>query len=166
MRCCKPLSIPCRDRHGTVIGSAASCRVASREWSLPMSFAEFWPVYVRAHSRPATRVVHLVGTLGLAWVSHFFVEHNMPATFDHPLWSWWADQRMMFLMVTGQMGREVRRYTSPSNRGHRRGAASPRHPFHRTKSGQLIESGPASQGREAVPRSADHSMRTARIRLS
>ncbi len=92
-----------------------------------MTFAEFWPVYVRAHSRPATRVVHLVGTLGgwmlvgaaiaerrwwwivvaiavaygLAWVSHFFVEHNMPATFDHPLWSWWADQRMMFLMVTG-----------------------------------------------------------------
>ena len=157
-----------------------------------MSFAEFWPVYVRAHSRPATRVVHLVGTLGgwmlvgaaiaerrwwwivvaiavaygLAWVSHFFVEHNMPATFDHPLWSWWADQRMMFLMVTGQMGREVRRYTSPSSRGHRRGAASPRHPFHRAKSGGLIESGPASQGREAVPRSADHSMRTARIRLS
>jgi hypothetical protein len=120
-----------------------------------MSFAEFWPIYVRAHSRPATRVVHLIGTLGgwmlvgaaiaerrwwwilvaiavaygLAWASHFFVEHNMPATFDHPLWSWWADQRMMFLMVTGQMGREVRRYTSPSSRGHRRGAASPKHSF-------------------------------------
>jgi len=62
-----------------------------------MTFAEFWPVYVRAHSRPATRVAHLVGTLGgwmlvgaaiaerrwwwiaaavvlaygLAWVAHF-----------------------------------------------------------------------------------------------
>ena len=103
-----------------------------------MTFAEFWPVYVRAHSQPATRVVHLVGTLGgwmfvgaaiaerrgwwilaalavaygLAWISHLFVEHNMPATFDHPLFSWWADQRMVFLMLTGQMGREVRRYTS------------------------------------------------------
>src|SRR6202007_2087 len=98
-----------------------------------MTFAEFWPVYVRAHSRLGTRVVHLVGTLagwmlvgaaivegrwggvlaglllsyGLAWLAHFFVEHNMPATFDHPLFSWWADQRMVFLMLTGQMRREV-----------------------------------------------------------
>jgi len=101
-----------------------------------MTFAEFWPVYVRAHSRPGTRVAHLVGTLGgwmlvgaaiaerrwwwvamavvlaygLAWLAHLFVEHNMPATFEHPLFSWWADQRMVFLMVTGQMGREVKRY--------------------------------------------------------
>lgn len=104
-----------------------------------MTFAEFWPVYVRAHRRPVTRVAHLVGTLGgwmlvgaavaqrrwwlvlaalgvsygLAWIAHFFVEHNTPATFDHPLFSWWADQRMVFLMLTGQMGREVRRYAGP-----------------------------------------------------
>ena len=103
-----------------------------------MTFAEFWPVYVRAHSRSATRVAHLVGTLGgwmlvgaaiverrwwwiaaavvlayaLAWVAHFFVEHNNPATFEHPLLSWWADQRMTFLMITGQMGREVKRYAN------------------------------------------------------
>jgi hypothetical protein len=102
-----------------------------------MTFAEFWPIYVRAHSRPATRVVHLVGTLGgwmlvgaaiaerrwwwiaaavmaaygLAWLAHFFVEHNIPATFEHPLFSWWADQRMVFLMIAGQMGKEVKRYT-------------------------------------------------------
>ena len=105
-----------------------------------MMFAEFWRVYVRAHSRPATRVVHLVGTLGgwmlvgaaiaerrwwwvlaalvvaygLAWLAHFFIEHNMPATFEHPLFSWWADQRMVFLMITGQMGREVNQYASPA----------------------------------------------------
>jgi len=37
----------------------------------------------------------------------------MPATFDHPLLSWWADQRMVFLMITGQMGTEVKRYSGP-----------------------------------------------------
>ena len=103
-----------------------------------MTFAEFWPVYVRAHSRPGTRLVHLVGTLGgwmlvgaaiaerrwlwvlaaiavaygLAWLGHLFVEHNMPATFEHPLYSWWADQRMVFLMITGQMGKEAQRYAA------------------------------------------------------
>jgi hypothetical protein len=104
-----------------------------------MTFAEFWPVYVRAHSQPGTRVAHLAGTLGgwmlvgaaiaerrwwwvlaailvaygLAWLAHLFVEHNMPATFEHPLFSWWADQRMVFLMITGQMTKEVKRYTAP-----------------------------------------------------
>jgi hypothetical protein len=101
-----------------------------------VTFGEFWPAYVRAHSKPATRVVHCVGTLvgwmlaggaiavhrwwwlvaalvisyALAWLSHCFVEHNRPATFEHPLWSWWADQRMVFLMLIGRMGGEVRKY--------------------------------------------------------
>ncbi|HEX2710770.1 MAG TPA: DUF962 domain-containing protein [Candidatus Acidoferrales bacterium] len=102
----------------------------------PRSFAEFWPHYVLAHRHPTTRAFHFAGTLlawtlvvgaivlgnawlvlaamlvpyGLAWFSHFFVEHNRPATFGHPLWSWWADQRMVALMLAGRMGDEVRRY--------------------------------------------------------
>jgi hypothetical protein len=47
-----------------------------------------------------------------AWVSHFFVEHNRPASFDHPLWSWLADQKMVALVLTGRMNREVRRFTA------------------------------------------------------
>ena len=103
-----------------------------------MTFAEFWPDYVRAHSKPATRVVHCLGTMlgwvllgaaiaarrwwwiagavlvsyALAWLSHFLLEHNKPATFEHPLWSWWADQRMVFLMFIGKMGEEVKRFTT------------------------------------------------------
>ena len=99
------------------------------------SFASFWPEYVRAHSHPGTRAIHLAGTLAgwalliaaialrhwwwialalivsyaLAWVSHFFVEHNRPATFEHPLFSWWADQKMVALMLAGKMNAEVRR---------------------------------------------------------
>ncbi len=100
------------------------------------NFNNFWPEYVCAHSQPGTRAIHFVGTLAgwvllaaaillqrwwiagalflpyaLASVSHFFVEHNRPASFQHPLWSWWADQRMVALMLAGKMKQEVRRFT-------------------------------------------------------
>jgi hypothetical protein len=103
--------------------------------NMETNFATFWPEYVRAHSQPGTRAAHLAGTLtgwalliaavalphwwwialalvvpyAPAWISHFFVEHNRPATFDHPLWSWWADQKMVALMLAGKMADEVRR---------------------------------------------------------
>jgi len=108
-----------------------------------VTFAEFWPAYVRMHSKSTTQVVHCVGTIlgwmllggalalrrwwwiaaallisyALAWISHFFVEHNKPASFEHPLWSWWADQRMMFLTLIGQMGNEVRKYSGADKEG-------------------------------------------------
>jgi hypothetical protein len=114
-----------------------SWQCGEREGS-QMTFAEFWPDYVRAHSKPATRVVHCVGTIlgwmlvggaiavhrwwwiaaavvvayALAWLSHFLVEHNRPATFEHPLWSWWADQRMVFLTLIGRMGEEAKKFTA------------------------------------------------------
>ncbi|MCA1635960.1 MAG: DUF962 domain-containing protein [Acidobacteria bacterium] len=99
------------------------------------SFNDFWPFYVREHSRPATRALHAAGTLAstslfvalvatgrwrwlplalvvgyaAAWIGHFFVEHNRPATFKHPLWSFAADYKMVALMLAGRMGREVER---------------------------------------------------------
>ena len=51
----------------------------------------------------------LIIPYALAWISHFFIEHNKPATFGHPLWSWWADQRMVFLTLVGKMSDEVKR---------------------------------------------------------
>ncbi len=106
-----------------------------------MSFPEFWPEYVRAHRQPATRIAHCMGTLAgwtilvwalttrrwwwiaaalvtpyaLAWMSHFFVEHNRPATFEHPLWSWLADQKMVALMLGGKMGTEVAKCAAPED---------------------------------------------------
>jgi hypothetical protein len=100
-----------------------------------LSFSEFWPVYVRAHSEPMTRGLHFVGTLAgwgilaaaivtghwwwmvaalvvpytLAWIGHFFVEHNQPATFEHPLWSWWAGQKMVGMILLGRIGEEVKK---------------------------------------------------------
>ena len=97
------------------------------------SFAEFWPHYLREHARPATRALHYVGTslvilcaIGgvvtghpllfaampvagyfFAWVAHFTVEHNRPATFAHPLWSLAADFRMYGCWITGRLGPEL-----------------------------------------------------------
>jgi len=97
------------------------------------TFAEFWPFYVTEHSRPATRWLHAAGTLagvalliffaatarwawmplalvpgyGFAWVGHFFVERNRPATFAHPWWSFVSDFRMLWLLATGRLGRHT-----------------------------------------------------------
>lgn len=106
----------------------------------PQNFAEFWPHYVLAHRGPVTRAFHASGTIlgwallltavylqrpwlvpaalgvpyALAWCSHFFVEHNLPASFSHPLWSFAADQKMLALILTGKMGEEVRRCAEES----------------------------------------------------
>lgn len=99
------------------------------------TFDEFWPFYVKEHQKKTTRILHFIGTTGAmaclagglltkrrwllavapvvgygpAWVSHFFVEGNMPATFKHPLWSLRADLVMWSKMVRFQMADEVER---------------------------------------------------------
>ena len=99
------------------------------------TFAEFWPFYLREHSRPATRRLHYIGTslvialaiaalltgnwwllvalpvagYFFAWVAHFTVERNRPATFTYPLWSLAADFRMYFLWISGRLKPELER---------------------------------------------------------
>ena len=99
------------------------------------NFAEFWPYYLREHSRPATRALHYFGTslvLALAayalltgklllliamplagyffaWVGHFGIEKNRPATFTYPLWSLGADFKMWWMCLTGRLGPELHR---------------------------------------------------------
>jgi len=99
------------------------------------TFEEFWPFYVGEHSRKATRLFHFVGStmgasLGLAavalrrpsllglglvcgygpaWVSHFFIEKNKPASFKYPLWSFAADWVMWTKIIEGTMDAEVER---------------------------------------------------------
>ena len=94
------------------------------------SFAEFWPYYLNEHSNPVTRLLHCIGSVaaigfvllmiaigkwwlfplalvpgyGMAWIGHFFVEKNRPATFTYPLWSFMGDWKMLALMLTGRLG--------------------------------------------------------------
>ena len=98
------------------------------------SFEEFWPYYLSEHWKPATRALHFAGTAcvcaclllaaalsawwllaapfagySFAWIGHFFVERNRPATFTYPLWSLRGDFRMFRLMLLGRIGPELER---------------------------------------------------------
>jgi hypothetical protein len=50
-----------------------------------------------------------------AWISHFFIEKNRPATFTYPAWSFAADWKMWFLMATGRLNAELDRLRIPAN---------------------------------------------------
>jgi hypothetical protein len=106
------------------------------------SYADFWPYYLREHSKPSTRAIHYAGTIlaiaslialivtrnawfglgalvggyGFAWFGHFFVEKNRPATFTYPLWSLISDFRMAWTWVTGRLGPELTRAGIESRR--------------------------------------------------
>ena len=97
---------------------------------------EFWPFYLHEHSFGLNRVLHFIGsTLGLviaaiaigtrkywllipamvcgyafAWVGHFFIEKNRPATFKYPLKSFISDWRMWYCILSAQIGKEMKRY--------------------------------------------------------
>ena len=108
------------------------------------TFREFWRFYVGEHRHPRCRALHYlaasmaiscvalaiatrsawwlvwapVASYGLAWIGHFFVERNRPATFRYLRWSFVAEFKMFGLFLTGRMGREVERLY-----GHRHPAA-------------------------------------------
>ena len=99
-----------------------------------MTYAEFWPIYLRAHARPATRALHYAGSslalaclfggvlatwplliaapvvgYGFAWAAHYGLEGNQPQTFGHPFWSLASDLRMLALAGTGRLTPHLRR---------------------------------------------------------
>jgi hypothetical protein len=99
------------------------------------TFEDFWPTYLRQHAKPRTRALHYLGTglatLGLvafvvagdpwillavavagygpAWIAHFFIEKNRPATFRYPLWSLAGDFRMTFSWLAGHIAEDLER---------------------------------------------------------
>ncbi|MCI0516212.1 MAG: DUF962 domain-containing protein [Woeseiaceae bacterium] len=92
------------------------------------SFSEFYPYYLKEHSHPACRALHYTGTslalliwiyalwtgqyllllaglvvgYGFAWTGHFFFEHNRPATFQYPLYSFMGDWVMLKDFLSGR----------------------------------------------------------------
>lgn len=96
---------------------------------------EFWPFYLGEHSWKLNRSLHFIGSgLGLvflvlavvlrmpllilggfvcgyafAWIGHFFIEKNRPATFKYPLKSFISDWKMFYYILTGRIDEEFKR---------------------------------------------------------
>jgi len=99
------------------------------------TFEAFWPFYVGEHRLPLSRALHYIGSFaapstlvwviatgnwaffplvlvagyGPAWVGHFILEKNRPATFKYPLFSIRGDYKMLGLALRGKMADEVTR---------------------------------------------------------
>lgn len=95
------------------------------------TYSAFFDFYLSEHSHPRTRALHyigsslgiaalimavaqrqplwllagLIGGYGCAWIGHFFIEKNRPATFTYPLWSFVGDYHMFALWLSGQLAK-------------------------------------------------------------
>lgn len=94
------------------------------------SFREFYPYYLAEHSDRRCRALHYMGSTlvliilitafvsgnfwwlllapvagyGFAWIGHFVFEHNKPATFKHPWYSFIGDWVMYKDFIVGLFG--------------------------------------------------------------
>jgi hypothetical protein len=99
------------------------------------SFREFWPYYLGEHSLPECRIQHFLGLAlaipflfvavatgeirwlvlativgyGFAFWGHYRFEKNRPATFQYPVYSFFADWKMFWMMRDGTLDEELRR---------------------------------------------------------
>jgi hypothetical protein len=93
------------------------------------TFGDFYPFYLSEHANRTTRRLHFVGTsvalvlliasvvtqiwwliavalvqgYAFAWVGHFFFEHNKPATFKYPGFSFMGDWRLWWEILSGKL---------------------------------------------------------------
>ena len=104
------------------------------------NFQAFFAFYLRQHTHPGCRAVHYGGTVaatlllpaalisgvwwlaalapvagyGPAWIGHFALERNRPATFKYPLWSLMSDYYMLALALSGRLPRRLHRTLPPA----------------------------------------------------
>ena len=96
------------------------------------NYQEFYYFYLSEHSNNVCRNLHYIGNTivllvliysiytqdfillwslpvigyGFAWIGHFFFEHNKPASFKWPIWSFVSDWVMLFQFITGTLKKE------------------------------------------------------------
>ncbi len=93
------------------------------------TLSEFYPFYLNEHTNRISRRLHFTGTsialallvmafifskwwlvllaliqgYAFAWGGHFCFEHNKPATFKYPWFSFLSDWRMWWEILTGKI---------------------------------------------------------------
>ena len=93
------------------------------------TFKAFYPFYLSQHKNSTCKKLHFIGTsliicmlayillnsawlllftlpllgYGFAWIGHFFFEHNKPATFTYPWYSFLGDWVMYKDIVIGRI---------------------------------------------------------------
>lgn len=86
------------------------------------SFKEFYPFYLSQHRKLWTKRLHFAGGVAsitlliegkfiyalvagyaFAWIGHFFIEKNKPATFTHPIYSFMGDWHMFWDVLRGKI---------------------------------------------------------------
>lgn len=92
------------------------------------NFEEFYPYYIDEHKSKYNKLLHFIGTTiffifmiifissfepkyifygflsgyGWAWIGHFFIEKNKPATFTYPFFSLLSDYVMFWEILRGK----------------------------------------------------------------
>ena len=93
------------------------------------NFGEFYPFYLGEHQNRSCRRLHFIGSwlvlltiigvlisrwwwgfilvpifgYGFAWIGHYYFEKNRPATFTHPIYSFFGDWVMFRDILTGRI---------------------------------------------------------------
>ena|SRR5205085_996119 len=105
------------------------------------TFKSFYQFYLTEHGDVRNRTLHFLGTAillicfvagiitgkwwlfilipvvgyGFAWVGHFFIEKNKPATFSYPLYSLASDFVMFWHILTGRIDSKLKEAKKQSN---------------------------------------------------
>ena len=113
------------------VGRIRACPLCGKvvAYATRMTFATYWPHYLRHHSNRTNRTLHFVGWLvllcaaavalatqsgpwlvagiaaayTLAWIGHFSFQREAPDTFRHPWLANLASLKMFALMATGRL---------------------------------------------------------------
>ena len=92
------------------------------------NFKDFYPYYIQQHKNKYTKLLHFIGiwlfilfifnliysheiinllyaflaAYGFAWLGHYFIEKNKPATFSYPFYSFLGDCLMFMEILKGK----------------------------------------------------------------